>query len=335
MKIIRFLKMLDEIQKYGLKSQVILLYNHKIKHDYSDYDLKIKRQTFYHNLDKSKYETELKKWYYFRTGHKLNLDCPKRFTEKVQWLKLYGFGDLETRLVDKYLVRDWVKEQIGEQYLIPLYGVWADPEDIDYDKLPKSFMLKGNHGSQMNIRVNDKDNLDIENLTDTLKRWLSLDFAHCLGGFELQYESVPRRIIAEEIMIDDGKCDLDDYKFHCFNGVPKFCEVISGRSEIETIDYYDMEWVHQDFIDEPESSAIKNSTYKIPMPANFQEMKRIASKLSGGFPYVRVDLYSINNRIYFGEMTFTPASGGDKFTPDAADFMLGELLSIDGIRNLS
>lgn len=318
------------MKKYGIQSQLKLLYNHKIQHDFSDYDLKIQRQCFFHELDRAQYEKELKKWYYFKTGHKLSLDSPKRFTEKIQWLKLYGFGPLETRLVDKYLVRDWVEEKIGKQYLIPLYGVWAAPEDIDYSNLPKSFVLKCNHGSQMNIRVDDKDSIDTAQLSKTLKKWLALDFAHCMGGFELQYENVPHRVIAEKVMTEEGRYDLDDYKFHCFHGEPKFCEVISGRSKLKTIDYYDMDWIHQDFIDEPESSPIKNSTNEISMPANFHEMKRIASKLSNGFPYVRVDLYSVGNKLYFGEMTFTPSSGGDRYTPDTADFMLGELLRIDG-----
>ena len=332
MNILKLEKKIDEVKKYGITTMAKVLYEHKVLHDYTDYDIKLRRQEYFQNLDKSQYETELERWYYLKTGHNLDLNNPKRFTEKIQWMKLYGFGDLETRLVDKYLVRDWIKEKIGENYLIPLIGVWENADEIDFSSLPKSFMLKGNHGSQMNIRVDDKNKLNYKKIKATLGQWLNLDFSHCLGSFELQYKNVPRRLLAEKLMIEDGKSDLSDYKFHCFDGKAKFCEVISNRSTCETIDYYDMDWNHQNFIDEPQDSKIKNSLELIEKPIAFEEMMRIAEILSAEFPYVRVDLYYINGHIYFGEMTFTPASGGDIFTPDTADYMLGEMFDITRVK---
>ena len=319
------------IKKFGLFTEVKTLYDHKFKNDYTDYNLKIKRQKYYEELSKEFYEKELAEWYFLKTGNTLNLKNPQRFTEKIQWFKLYGFGEMETLLVDKYLVRNWVEKTIGGQYLIPIYGVWSDAKDIDYDTLPDSFVFKGNHGSQMNIIVENKKKINPAEVTKTMNQWLSLNFAHCLGGFEMQYENVPRRIIAEKLMIDDNLPDLIDYKFHCFNGTPKYCEVIRNRSTGETIDYFDMDWIHQDFIDEPETSVIKNSVLPIPKPHNFEEMKIVAKKLCEKFKYVRVDLYSINGSVYFGEMTFTPASGADRFSPDEADFKLGKLFDINGM----
>lgn len=321
-------KHLNQIRRYGIATELVTIYQHIIRHDYWDYELRIERQKYYENLPKSKYEIELKNWYYQETGHTLDLEKPRRFTEKIQWMKLYGFGDKETMLVDKYKVREWVKQTIGEEYLIPLYGVWDNPNNIDFDLLPKPCILKGNHGSQMSIIIRENSSIDKSAVIKTLEKWLEVDFAHCLGGFELQYENVPRRIIAEKLMIDNDTGELNDYKFHCFNGVPKFCELICNRSTKETIDYFDMNWEHQNFIDESADSQIKNSPTIPIKPDLFEEMKILAQKLSEGFPYVRVDLYIINNRVFFGEMTFTPASGADIFTPDSADYMLGDLFTL-------
>lgn len=316
------------IKRAGLITEIKTEINHKLKHNYDDYELKLKVQKYCKSLPKDNYETELAKWYYINTGHRLSLSNPKRFTEKIQWMKLYGFGELETVLVDKYLVRSWIKERIGEEYLIPLIGVWDDPAEIDFNELPSSFVLKGNHGSQMNLIVKNKSDIDSNNVTKKLRQWLSLDFAFCLGGFELQYEKVPRKIIAEKYMVDGKKNDLTDYKFHCFNGTLKYCEVICDRSKKKTIDYYDMNWKHQDFIDEAKDSKVKNSVDNHLIPEKFDEMKFVAKKLCQGFPYVRVDLYQIGGKVYFGEMTFTPSSGADIFTPDDIDFELGKLLEL-------
>lgn len=138
-------------------------------------------QTYFEKLDKEKYEEELGKWYKVQTGHNCNFADPQRFTEKIQWMKLYGFSELETKLADKYLVRDWVEEKIGKEYLIPLLGVWKTVKEIDFSKLPNSFVLKGNHGSKMNLIVRDKKTLDIKETKILLESWLQENFAFCLG----------------------------------------------------------------------------------------------------------------------------------------------------------
>lgn len=324
----KIMRHINNIKRYGLMVELKTLFNNKIKGDHFDYDLKYARQNYYQALNRNQYEPELKRWYYDKTGHMLDLANPRRFTEKIQYLKLYGFGDMETKLADKYRVREWVKNEIGEEYLIPLLGVWENPDDIDYSMLPDSFVLKGNHGSQMNLIIKDKSLMNVKKTNEKLKQWLLLDFAHCLGCFEMQYQNIPRRIIAEKYMVDDRFSDLVDYKFHCFNGKPEYCEVILNRTSNETIDYFDMEWKHQNFIDESVTSKVKNSEKKIEKPELFEEMKNVASILCRKFSYVRVDLYNINKRIYFGEMTFSPSAGADIFNPDSADFMLGELLEL-------
>ncbi len=295
---------------------------------YPTYDICYDVQTYFENLGKDKYEEELGKWYKVQTGHECNFVDPQRFTEKIQWMKLYGFSELETKLADKYLVRDWVEEKIGKEYLIPLLGVWETVEEIDFNKLPSSFVLKGNHGSKMNLIVRDKKELDINETRIILEDWLKENFAFCLGGFEMQYLNIPRRIIAEQLMTDRKSKDLNDYKFHCFSGKPYYCEVICDRSLNESIDFFDMEWVHQDFVDEPAESQIKNAATRPNKPSCFDEMICVATKLSAGFPYVRVDLYEVDGKVYFGEMTFTPAGGADRFTPDSADYDLGKLFRL-------
>lgn len=318
-------KHLNNVADYGLITEIITLYKHIIKKDYSDFELSKKRENKFINMDTKKYPLYLKKWYSFTTGHELNLDEPKRFTEKIQWLKLYGMGDIETQLADKWLVRKWVQEKIGSEYLFDVFGAWKCFEDIPFERLPDKFMLKGNHGSHMNYLV-EKDSIDYAQIKKEINRWLQTDYAFSMGCFELQYLNIPRLIIAEKYMTMDDNSEIKDYKFHCFNGKPIFCEVICDRSTAETIDYFDMDWKHQSFIDEAETSKIKNSSSNIEKPKSFETMLNLAKILCHDFVYVRVDLYDINGNVYFGEMTFTPAGGGDVFSPDSADFMLGDML---------
>lgn len=324
-------KHLRIIKQCGIYTEVHTLFNHKVKKDYSDFELAKKREKYHMNLDISKYPSELSKWYKIQTGNILNLNSPKRFTEKIQWIKLYGMDDKQTLLSDKWCVREWIKEKIGQEYLFEAYGAWNSFDNIPFEKLPEIFMLKGNHGSHMNIKV-EKKSADIDELRKLVTNWLSTNYAFSKGSFELQYLNIPRKVIAEKYMVDSNEEELKDYKFHCFNGIPRFCEVISERSKLETIDYFDMNWNHQDFIDEPLSSPIKNSKVPQKKPKCFDEMKKLSKILSKSFPYVRVDLYEIGEKVYFGEMTFTPAAGADVFTPSSADYMLGKMLKLPNVK---
>lgn len=286
-------------------------------------------ENFFRALKKEQYPEYLKEWYQKESGRELNLDNPTRFTEKIQWLKLYDSTSIKTKLADKYLVRDWVAEKIGEDHLIPLLGVWDSFDEIKFDKLPDSFVLKCNHGASMNIIVKDKKTADWKTIRERLERWMKTDFGFAMESFELHYRDIPRKIIAEQYMKDGELEDLQDYKFFCFHGKPVYCQVIGSRSTDETIDFFDMEWNHMPFIGLITKNSHETfSNTQIPRPKTLDQMIEAAKIMSGEFSFVRVDLYEINGRMYFGEMTFTPGSGSGSFKPDSADFELGAMLKI-------
>lgn len=275
------------------------------------------------SLKEEEYPAFLKGIYESRTGKELNLDNPERFTEKIQWRKLYDRNPLYSELSDKYLVRKWVEDKIGSGYLVPLIGVWEDFDQIDFKKMPDQFVLKTNNASHTNIIVADKEQFMRRKWSAKrrMEYWLNVPFA-LLEGLELHYQGIRPLIIAEKyLQPENQKSSLTDYKFHCFNGVPYLCQVIADRSNGETIDFYNNEWEHMAIIRPP----YRNAEKKMEKPENHDLMIRLASELSMGFQYVRVDLYEHAGKIYFGEMTFTPASGMMKFEPDEWDYKLGAL----------
>lgn len=322
-------KKIENITRYGIGYQLErVLLRFGLKKDISVRSLQ-KIQGFYEKLDKKDYPKYLKKWYLEQSGRELDLKHPKRLTEKIQWLKLYDSTEVKTRLADKLLVRDWVAEKIGEEYLIPLYGAWDSFDEIDFERLPDSFVLKCNHGCAMNEIVKDKNTIDKKLLKKKVDRWMKTDFAFTAGSFELHYHDIPRKIIAEKYMKDERTEDLQDYKFFCFHGKPMYCQVIGSRTTNETIDFFDMDWNHMPFIGLVKNGSTEtNSTEVIPKPQSFELMKKSAEILSEEFSFVRVDFYEINGEMYFGEMTFTPGSGSGSFRPDQVDFELGELLNL-------
>lgn len=266
----------------------------------------------------------LKLLYYFQTGKRLNLKHPKTFNEKLQWLKLYDRKPEYTTMVDKYAVKECVANIIGQEYIIPTLGVWNRPEDIAWDELPRQFVLKTTNGggSKGVIICKDKLTFDreeaIANLKKAMKRNLYQRFR------EWPYKNVPKRIIAEKFMEDhDNQTDdLIDYKFFCFNGEPKYCQVIKDRRKKETIDFFDMEWKHQEFVGLNSNAAFADV---LPMkPICFDEMKSIAKVLSRNLSFSRIDLYEINGIVYFSEITFYPRSGFGRFFPQRYDEILGD-----------
>lgn len=264
---------------------------------------------------------ELAKWYKRRTGDNLNIDNPQTFNEKIQWMKIYDSNPTKTLLADKYLVRDWVKNKIGEEHLIKLLGVWDKFDDIDFDKLPEQFVLKCNHGCGYNIIVRDKSNLNIKDTKNKLETWLKEDFAF-KNGFEMHYSKIPRKIIAEEYIPEVDKSAID-YKFICFNGEPFLCWITDkSLKKYERMFYKLPEWEPQD-IEYLDGWAIlaKNPIQK---PKQLDKIIEICKTLSKGFPLVRVDLYVTDEKILFGEMTFTTSSGRAKFSPDKWNYILGE-----------
>ncbi len=261
-------------------------------------------------------------WRVVKPDEPLNLNNPQTYNEKIQWIKLHGEDPFLTKLADKYAVREWVAERIGEQYLVPLLGVWDRAEDIDFAKLPEKFVIKANHGSGMNIIVTDKEVMDVEAIRHKANGWLLQDFS-CQTGFEMQYAGIAPRIIAEEYMENEGG-DIFDYKFWCFKGKCHYIQFLSERKKHLKMVFFDREWNVMPFV----YDHLRNDNPP-QRPANLAEMIAISEKLAEGFEHVRVDLYRLNNgTIRFGEMTFTSASGLCRWDPPEWNLKLGKLFEV-------
>lgn len=268
----------------------------------------------------------LKMRYRLEMGQKLDLNNPRTFQEKIQWLKLYDRNPEYSRMVDKDAVKIYVSERIGEEYIIPTLGVWDKFDDIDFSKLPDKFVLKTTHGGGSTGVVICKDKSKFDYATAKSKLEYSLNHDIYRKNKEWAYKNVSRRILAEEFLELPDKEDLTDYKIFCFNGEPKYIQVIQDRNTKETIDFFDTDWNHQDFVG-LNPKAENAMTVPAP-PKKLDEMLRIAKKLAEGTKFVRVDLYSIESMIYFGELTFYPASGYGNFRPDSWARKLGDLLKV-------
>ena len=276
-------------------------------------------------------KTYLQLLYRFKMGHRLDLNHPKTFTEKIQWLKLYNRRPEYTLMVDKYAVKKYVADIIGEKYIIPTLGVWNKPEDIDWDALPNEFVLKTTHGGGSGgvIICKDKKTFDRNKAILTLRENMNSDIYRSLR--EWPYKDVKRRVLAEKYMVPKDMVnnpiyDLSDYKFFCFNGEPKYCQVIRNRHSKESIDFYDMNWRHQEFVGL--NPIASNGINPVPRPLLLDDMICICHKLSENMKFVRIDMYVIDNRTYFGEITFYPASGIGLFNPDKWNTELGNLISL-------
>lgn len=260
---------------------------------------------------------------YFRGYQKiLNLKNPQYFGEKIQWLKLYGHLDELSDYVDKYAVREFVAKTVGDKYLNQLYGVYNNPDEIDYEKLPKRFVLKCTNGSGAVLICKDKDNLNKTEAAETMNRWLKDDFYKMKK--EPQYKNVKNRIIAEEYLEDESGA-LRDYKFYCYDDEPLYYGVFTDRYTDETVDMYDMAGNKLEGII---NGGVKNSDYILPQGDNFPEMIEVVRKLARQFQFVRVDLYMANNNIYFGELTFTDGAGSDPFTPRSFDLEMAKRIKL-------
>jgi hypothetical protein len=283
----------------------------------------IRNKKFYENLKESDYPLAIKKWFKRRTGKELNLENPTTFSEKLQWLKIYDNIPLKTTLSDKYRVREWVAEKIGGDYLIPLLGVWENADEIDFDSLPEQFVLKANHGCGYNIIVPNTSKLDISKTQKQLNKWLKYNYTYHKRAFELQYKDISPCIIAEEYL-QNLSDDLYDYKFHCCSGIVRFCQVFTYLNNKRIKSTTDAS-----FKKSPFHITVKNNpTPATVKPENFDDMVRIAQILSNEFKYVRVDLYSVEGKIYFGEMTFTPRTGIFKIHPIEYEKVLGDYIKL-------
>lgn len=267
-------------------------------------------------------ETFLKMYFKRIFHYKLDLNNPITYNEKLQWLKLYDRKPLYTKLVDKVAVRDYVKQTIGEEYLIPIFGVWDKPEDIDFSSLPDRFVLKCNHNSGLGMFIcKDKTTMNEQLVVSNLKIGLKEDFY--LRGREWPYKDVPRKIICEEFLDDGSDTELVDYKLLCFNGVFKVLLVCSDRHTKLCNDWYDSNLCHLPCINGP-----KNRKKPIQLSNKIKEMIVIAEKLTKGIPQARVDLYDVNGKIYFGEITLFESSGFAPFKPKEFDTIFGNLVAL-------
>lgn len=271
----------------------------------------------------------LQMMYWLHLGRKLNLKNPKTFNEKLQWLKLYNHKPEYTIMVDKVKAKEYVAKLIGEEHIIPTLGVWDDPDDIDFDALPDQFVLKCNHNSGTGMCIcRDKSKRDIEKVKAELRKGLKENYF--MRWREWPYKNVPRKILAEKFMVDESGTELKDYKIFCFNGEPRYCQVISDRNTDEKIDFYDMHWKRLVGLVGLVglNDKVHNSEYAIPCPESFENMKQMASLLAKSIPFSRIDFYEINHQAYFGEITFFPATGFGNFNPREWNVKMGDMITL-------
>lgn len=261
----------------------------------------------------------IKLQYRIKMGKKLDLKDPKAFTEKLQWYKLYYRKPEMTKCADKHLVRKYLAQKGYGDLSCKEYGVYDSPEQIKYNELPDKFVIKTTNGSGTNIICKSKNDLDIAKIADELKSWLKRD---CYGlGREWAYKNIKPRIVIEEFLEDkenvyDG---INDYKFMCFNGKVECVVFDADRYVGHKRSIYDADWNYIDV-----GTDCEKLGDVVPKPEGFDEMKKIAEDLSKDFPFVRVDLYWLNHRAYFGELTFYPWTGYVVFDPDSFDLELGK-----------
>ena len=260
---------------------------------------------------------------------KLDLEHPHTFSEKLQWLKLYNRKPEYTTMVDKYAVKEYVAEKVGTQYVIPTLGVWERVEDIDWECLPHQFVLKTTHAGGGNGVVICRDKTTFNREKAIAKLGQSMKRNPYCALREWPYKDVKPRIIAEQYIEDKSGNELKDYKFFCFNGQPKCCQVIDGRNSVMTIDFFDNDWEHLPF-HEPRDYPFADKV--ISRPDSYDKMWKLAEDLSQGLPFLRVDLYDVNGRIYFGELTFFPTSGIGGFDPREWDYVFGSWIELPNVK---
>ncbi len=258
-------------------------------------------------------------------GKKLNLDNPQTYNEKLQWLKLNDRRDIYTTMVDKYEVRKYVADRIGEEYLIELAGgPYNSFDEIDFDALPSRFVLKCTHDSGGVVICKDKSTFDKEKAKEKINKHLKRNFFY--AGREWPYKNVKPRIIAEKYMEDEQTEELRDYKFFSFDGEPKAIFIATERQSAQgetKFDFFDMDFNHLDI-----RNGHPNAEKYPACPENFEKMKELASVLSKGFPHIRVDFYEVNGKIYFGELTLSHWSGAVAFEPECWDKTFGEWVKL-------
>jgi len=265
--------------------------------------------------------TTLKVIFYLKNGYKLNLENPKTYNEKLNWMKLYYRNELMPLCADKYRVRQYVKDCGGEHLLNELYWNGYNAQEIPFDDLPQQFVIKVTHGSGFNIICRNKDKLDRKKTIETVNKWLNSKYIPCYG--EWFYGIVKPRIIIEKFLNDGENFVPVDYKVFCFHGEPKYIVVDTDRYNGHKKNVYDCQWNYM----EGHKMGFPNDK-PIKRPECLEELLKEARKLAGDFPHVRIDFYIVNNKIYFGEITFTNGAGFDKIYPYSFDVELGSYIKL-------
>lgn len=266
----------------------------------------------------------IKKQFKESLGREVDLNNPIKFNDKLQWLKLNWHDPIATKCADKYEVRKIIKEKIGEEYLNELIGVYASVDEIDIDKLPDKFVLKGTHGSGFNVICNDKKSINWDAKFKEMKQWFNKNYYW--QNREPVYRDIKPHIICEKYLAQDDGDELRDYRFFCFNGEPKFITVdfsIIDKKKTRR-NLYDLEWNLMN----AEISYPKETNIKVKKPEKLEEMIELSKRLSSGFPHARVDFYYIKNKIIFGEITFFHQSGMGKITPEDFEIKMGNWLEL-------
>lgn len=295
-----------QLQELGIRKEDIIYYCR-------DYN-------YLRSLNERYYEDELKAMYFERFGKKLNLENPVTYNEKINWEKLHVKDRIRTRLSDKYLVRKWVEEKIGKEYLTQIYGVWDEARDINFEELPNSFVLKLNNGSGRNIIVKDKSKINWEEVCRQLNEWKEVNYAYTL--LEMHYKDIIPKILCEEYL--EGVAEsVYDYNIYCFYGEPEYIWCIKGSHRPGCqASFYDKNWTMQSF-----SYGYPKDPIPAPKPRKLAEMLELSRVLSKDFKHVRVDWYNLpDGRIIFGEMTFSSWGGLEHWVPEEYDYIFGKLI---------
>ena len=264
----------------------------------------------------------VKTQFYLKNNKLLDLDNPKEFAEKIQWIRLHMYDESFKKYIDKYEVREHIKETIGEKYLNELIDVYESVEGINLDKLPNKFVLKGTHGSGYNVIVPDKSQLDWENAKAQLRKFLSQNYYDKYK--EIIYKDIQPRIVAEKFLDQLGSDHIIDYKFMCFHGQPHYIHVKTFEGDRIKEAYYNMNWQKQT----PEVIGNNHLRQEISKPQCFNEMATIAKTLSKPFAFVRVDLYEIEDKVYFGELTFLHKGGMKRNYVEPLNKIMGNLIKL-------
>ena len=280
-------------------------------------------------LDRMSDKSFLNLTFWIHYGRFVNWENPRTFNEKLQWLKVYNRKPEYTRMVDKYDVKEYVANIIGEEYIIPTIGVWDKVEDVPFDNLPNQYVIKCTHDSGSVCVCKDKNTFDVEKAKKKLAEGLRNNLFY--WGREWPYKDVKPRIIAEQFLEDSDKRlnDLRDYKLMCFNGNLMCSFVCSDRFNDKglKVTFFDKEWKKMPFC-----RHYPFAEYDIPAPASYNKMVELAEKLSKGIPFVRVDFYEVDGHPYFGEMTFFPGNGVEEFSPEEWDYKLGSWIDLSTIK---